>query len=58
MRPFALVAGRHHVSVPGEHQMRRGGADTGVKVIDWIGARLRESHAMHLETRALQQLLD
>ena len=54
MRPVRLVARRHHVGVAGEHQMRRGGADAGVEVLDSVGAGLREGDAMDREARALR----
>ena len=55
MRPRLGIAGRHHVGVAGEHQMRRARADAGVEVLDIGGARLGEGHPVHGEARALQQ---
>ena len=55
MRPRLGIAGRHHVGVAGEHQMRRARADAGVEVLDVGGAGLGERHPVHGEARALQQ---
>ena len=39
MRPGRFVAGRHHVGMAGEGQMRRCRADAGVEIFHVIGAR-------------------
>ena len=53
LRPGGVVAGRHHVGVAGEHEMRRAGADAGVEVLDRRGAGLREGDAVDREARGL-----
>ena len=58
MRPGRFVAGRHHVGMAGEHQMRRVGADAGVEVLDRRGAGLREGDAMDVEARAFEHALN
>ena len=54
MRPGLLVAGRHHVGVAGEHQVRRRRADAGVEIFHVVGARLVKRHAMYGEAGGLQ----
>ncbi len=57
-RPGGLVAGRHHVGVAGEGDVRRFGADAGVEIVDVGGARFAEGDAMHLEAGVFQQALE
>ena len=52
MRPAFHLARRHHVGMPGEDDVRRGGADTRIKIFDVGGAGLAEGHAMHGEAGA------
>ena len=54
MRPGLLIAGRHHIGVAGEHEMRRGGADAGVEIFHVVGAGLAERHAVHGKAGGLQ----
>ncbi len=54
MGPGALVAGRHHVSMPGEGDVRGAVAEAGIEVVDVGGARFAEGDAMHLETGSIQ----
>ena len=46
LRPGGVVAGRNHVGVTGEHEVRRTGADAGVEVLDRRGAGLGERDAV------------
>ena len=55
MRPRCLVAGRHHVGMAGEHQVRRSGADAGVEILHVGRAGFGEGHAVGGEARGLQQ---
>jgi hypothetical protein len=55
--PRRFIAGRHHVGMPGEDQVRPLAADTGIKVIDRRRARLSEGGAMNGKTRWREYLL-
>ena len=57
MPPCRLVARRHHVGVPGEHQIRPCVADAGIKVVDRRGAGLGEGGTMHGKSRLRECLL-
>ncbi len=54
--PGALVAGRHHVGMSGEGDVRRAVADTGIEIVDIGGAGLAEGDAMHLEAGGFQDI--
>ena len=54
MGPVRLVAGRHHVGVAGEDEVRRLAADAGIEVVDRRRAGFGEGHAMSGKARVLQ----
>ncbi len=58
MGPVLLGAGRHHVGVAGEHEMRARVADARIEVFDRRGPGLGEHDAMDGKARAFQDVLD
>jgi hypothetical protein len=54
VRPGCFVAGRHHVGVAREHEMRAPASDAGVEILDIGRAGLAESDAIHREAGARQ----
>lgn len=58
MLPRFLVARRHHIGMPGEHQIGRGAADAGVEILDVVGAGFVEGHAMHGEAGGLEHAFE
>ena len=58
MGPGALVAGRHHVGMPGKGDMRRAVADAGIEIVDIGGAGFAEGDAMHLEAGGFQDVFE
>ena len=56
MGPCALVAGRHHVGMAGEGDVRGAVADAGIEVVDIGGAGFAEGDAMHLEAGGFQDI--
>ena len=58
MCPGSRVAGGDHIGVAGEHHVRGAATDAGVEVVDRIGARFGEGHAMSREARALQDAFE
>src|SRR5512144_599004 len=54
MLPRLLIARWHHVGMPGDHQIRRGGSDAGIKIFDIVSPWLAKRHAMHREAVFLQ----
>src|SRR6202042_3294465 len=54
MAPGSLVAGGHHVGMPGKADMRSLVADPGIEVVDVGGAGLAEADTMDLEAGGLQ----
>ena len=47
-------SGRHHIGVPGKHQMRRAFANARVEIFDRGGTRLRKTQALYVEPRAFK----
>src|SRR5271169_2745000 len=56
--PGGLIAWRHHVGMTREGDMRSGGADTGVEIVDVSGAGLAEGDAVRLETGAFKDIFE
>ena len=57
MPPRPLVAGRHHVGMPGEDEVWLFAADAGVEVLDRRGAGLGESGAVHGKSGFAERIL-
>ena len=57
-RPGGFVAGRHHVGMAGEGDVRRLGADARIEIVDVGGAGLAEGDAVHLEAGGLQHAFE
>ena len=55
-RPRRLIAGRHHIGMAGEGDMRRGVADARIKIIDIGGAGFAEGDPMGFETGRLEEI--
>ena len=58
MGPFRLLAGRHHVDVAGESEVRACRADPGIKVFDRRGAGLGKGDAMDRKACPFQRAFD
>src|SRR5439155_10633473 len=58
MRPAGSVARGDHIGVAGEHEVRGAAADAGIEIVDRIGARFDENHAMGGKARALQETFE
>ena len=48
VRPVRNVAGRHHIGMTREYEMRRAATDFREQVVDIRRVRIRERHTMHL----------
>jgi hypothetical protein len=58
MGPHALGAGRHHVGMAGEHEMRRARANARIEILDVRRARRAERHAMHDKAHPFQHAFE
>ena len=56
--PGGLVAGRHHVGMPGKADVRRLLADAGIEIVDIGGAGFAEGDAMDLEAGGFQDVFE